>query len=137
MTSAQDSPPPGSPHEDVLEALHTVMKHELDRRILLELYRFGDELRWAELHRAAGEPSRQPYQDALERLQFHVLINKRLEPAGRQYRSLFSPTARGSGIAEVFLSLAEQGALPEDLSIDLRHAFKSEFLADHGHQVLA
>ncbi len=117
--------------QDLLEAVHSLVAHELDRRILLELLLGGDETRYEGLRLAVGETSKQRFQDALARLQLHSLVDRRLEPAGKRYWSWFSCTSRGKRLSTAILGLARKGALPRDTDASTRAAFRTELSGGH------
>lgn len=102
-----------------IAAFSSVLAHDLDRRSLLCLLRAGRELRYEELRRAAGEPSPQLFNYAVDRLVTHGLVNRRLVPQGKRFQSHFSPSARGLAIARVLEGLVLSGRLPARLPKDV------------------
>lgn len=131
MKTKANRPDRGSPQEDILDAIHNVMSHELDRKLLLIARQADGPLSWSGLHRRVGTPSRQPYQDALDRLHEHVLIQRQVRPAGRHHRTFITAGPRGIKVADMLLGIANQGRIPSDTDADIRDAVQQEILATH------
>src|SRR6266850_1796028 len=102
-----------------IAAFSSVLAHDLDRRALLTLLSSGRELRYEELRRAAGEPSPQLFNYAVDRLVTHALVNRRMVPQGKRFQSHFSPSARGLAIARILEGLVRSGRLPAKLPAEV------------------
>lgn len=112
-----------------LEAFNEALAHDLDRAMLIELLEADREVRYEELRRSVGSPKSQSFQYALDRLMDHAMVNRRLEPWGEQrYKTLLSPTARGTKVARILQGLANEGQIPaefrDELGEELTLAFR-------------
>lgn len=110
------------------EAFKSVLGHELDRSLLVELLGAEREVRYEELRRSVGKPHSQVFQRSVDRLMDHALVQRRLEPQGERYESHLSLTSRGKQVAEVLEGLGNNGSLPRDLPEGLRADVQQAFL---------
>jgi len=110
-----------------VKALGSVMAHELDRRALLGLHAANREMRWEELRRTVGEKSPQLFAYAMERLMSNALVNRRLRPQGKRYKSILSTSGRGALIAAILESLSRSGRLPSELPEDVAEDVRAFF----------
>jgi DNA-binding HxlR family transcriptional regulator len=110
------------------EAFESVLAHDLDRSMLVELLEADREVRYEELRRSVGKPLSQAYQRALDRLMDHALVQRRLEQRGERYQTHLSLTSRGKQVAEVLEGLGNRGSLPRDLPESLRADIQQAFL---------
>jgi DNA-binding HxlR family transcriptional regulator len=89
------------------EAFASVLRYELDRRMLVALCEAKREVRYEELRRTVNESSSEAFKRAFDRLQRHALISRRLIPQGEEnYESHLSPTVRGQYIASLLVKLS-------------------------------
>lgn len=112
------------------EAFESVLGHELDRSLLVELLEADREVRYEELRRRVGAPHSQTFQRAVDRLTDHALVQRRFQPQGERYESHLSLTSRGMQIAGVLEGLGNTGSLPRDLPEGLRADVQQAFLGD-------
>lgn len=116
--------PPEVP-DDLRSAAHDLLENALDRRILLHLHEAG-ELRFADLFRIGATTSKNHFQRSLDRLQDHILIDRRIQPAGKRYWSTYDLTSRGRRFAAAIQELAQ--GIP-DAQEGFGQALREELLA--------
>lgn len=96
--------------------------------MLIALQEAGREVRYEELRRSVNSPPSQSFQYALDRLMDRALVNRRLEPWGTErYKTLLSPTPRGTKIARILEGLATHGQIPRDILDELGEELESAF----------
>lgn len=110
---------------DLRTAVHDLFQHDLDRRILLYLYGEG-EARFAQLFRISETTSKNHFQRSLNRLQDHILVDRRIEEAGKSFRSRYALTPRGKRFATTIQELAKQVPSTDQ---GLGQAIRDEILA--------
>lgn len=108
-------------------AFASLLEHELDRRLLVLIHEDGAELRYEKARKRLGEPAKQSFKEAVERLGAHAVINRRLEEHGSRYWSFLSVTERGRNFAKALVGLREKGKIPETIPRMVRDGIQTAF----------